>query len=391
MKRAILLVMDSVGIGELPDATAYGDAGSNTLANIAKTVGGLQLPNLAKLGLGNIDDILSVLPNIFSQAAYGKMAEKAAGKDTTTGHWEMMGINLPQAFPTYPKGFPPEIIKEFEQAIGRHVLGNEVASGTEIIQRLGPEHVKTGCPIVYTSADSVFQIAAHEGVISLAELYKMCEKARQILQGPHAVARVIARPFVGDAGNFVRTANRHDYSILPPAGHLLDIGKAAGLPMVGVGKISDIFAGDGITTKLVAKNNQQVWDQTFAAMKEFENGLIFSNFVDFDMLYGHRNDVVGYARALEDFDAMLPQLFGLLKPEDLLIITADHGCDPTTKSTDHSREYVPLLVFIQGLKPGINLGILPNFACVGVTIAEFLGLKNLPLGQSFLAKLKQDR
>lgn len=385
--RVIIIVLDSAGAGELPDAAAYGDAGSNTLCNIAGRMCGLNLPNLGALGLGNIAPIEGVPPAAAPAAAFGKMAEKSPGKDTSTGHWEMAGIILNQAFPTYPQGFPPELIREFEERIGRPTLGNVVASGTEIIKDLGPEHLKTGYPIVYTSADSVFQIAAHEEIIPLAELYRMCEIAREMLTGAHAVGRVIARPFVGEPGNFQRTANRHDYALLPPKPNLLSVITDAGLSVVSIGKIKDIFAGQNITDSVHTENNQDALEQIGIQMRQPKSGLLFANLVDFDMLYGHRNDCKGYAGALEQFDRYLPRIMAAMRPSDVLIVTADHGCDPTTASTDHSREYVPLLICGQSIKPGVALGIRSSFADLGATVADLLGVGGLPAGRSMMSEI----
>ncbi len=385
-KRAIILLMDSVGIGELPDADRYGDQGSNTLVHTASALGGLYMPHMATLGLGNILPIPGVPASKQPLAAWGRMAEVAPGKDTTSGHWEIAGCRLTQPFPTYPQGFPPEIIQALEQATGRGVLGNCAASGTEIIQRLGEEHLKTGKLIVYTSADSVMQIAAHNDVVPLEELYAVCEKARGIMTGPHAVARVIARPFIGTPGNFTRTKDRHDYSILPPAGHLLEKADAAGYTVAGVGKIRDIFAGSGVNRHYAAAGNPQIIAATLKAMAEVEQGILWTNLVDFDMLYGHRNDVQGYGRALEELDRMLPQILDALRPDDLLFITADHGADPTTPSTDHSREYVPLLVY--GGK-AVDLGTRQTFADLGATIAQYLELPPLAIGTSMLPQIQK--
>lgn len=383
IQRVILIVLDSVGVGELPDAAKYGDEGSNTLANVAKAVGGLSLPNMQKMGLGNIIEIEGVPPVNCPIGAYGKAAEKSAGKDTTTGHWELAGVISKRPFPVYPNGFPPEIIDEFEKRIGCKVLGNKVASGTEIIKELGDEHVKTGYPIVYTSADSVFQIAAHEEVIPVKELYEICRIAREILQGEHGVARVIARPFIGKSGEYVRTYNRADFSLKPPHDTLLDSVVKAGMEVFGVGKIWDIFAGQGITKSFHIEGNMDGVDKTLQAMDMLKRGLVFANLVDYDMLYGHRNDSAGYARALEDFDRRLPEIIAKLKENDVLIITADHGCDPTTASTDHSREYVPVLIYGDMIKANVNLGILSSFSDIGQTVADFLGCSSLINGTSF--------
>ncbi len=381
MKRFIIWVLDSVGIGELPDAHKYGDQGSATLQNIAKERGGLYLPNLAHLGLGLIENISGVEHAVNPEAAYGKMKAVSQGKDTTTGHWEIAGLELKEPFPTYPNGFPKEIIAKFEQLSGYKVLGNYPASGTVIIEELGEEHLKTKRPIIYTSADSVFQIAAHVEVIPLDKLYQFCEIARSILVGEHGVARVIARPFAGTPGNFYRTKDRHDYS-LPPLGRtVLDQLFDEGISVTAIGKIVDIFAGRGISQVLKAKNNNETIAQLIYAIEEVKDGLIFANSVDFDMVYGHRNDVEGYARALEETDRFLPEIIKRLTKDDVLVITADHGCDPTTPSTDHSREYVPLLVY--GIKPR-PLGIRETFADVAASAAEFFDL-TYERGTSFLA------
>ena len=387
MKRAIVIVMDSVGIGELPDADRYGDVGSNTLGNIAEKTPGFELRNLQKLGLGNIDGSKGYKAEPQPIGSFGKMAEVSAGKDTTTGHWEIMGIILPQAFPVYPDGFPGEVLDKFEKAIGTKTLGNYPASGTEIIKQLGAEHVKTGYPIVYTSADSVFQIAAHEEVIPIERLYEMCRIARDILVGEHAVGRVIARPFVGTEGNFTRTDRRHDFSLKPIQTTVLDLIKGKGLQVKAVGKINDIYSGQGITDSVHIHNNMDGVDKTLEYMKETFNGLIFTNLVDFDMQFGHRNNVEGYAQALREFDERIPEIIKNLANEDILIITADHGCDPTTPSTDHSREYVPVFIYGNNVKPGINLGIRSTFADLGATVAEYLGVDKPANGISFLKQV----
>ena len=387
MKRLVLLVLDSVGVGELPDAHLYGDEGSNTLGNVAEAVGGLNMPHAQKLGLGNIIPVKGVPPTDQPQAAWGKMAELSKGKDTTTRHWEIAGLILKAPFPTYPDGFPPELMAEFERRIGRKTLGNYPASGTVIIDELGEEHLKTGFPIVYTSADSVFQIAAHEEVVPLEQLYGWCRIARELLTGPHAVARVIARPFVGRPGAFQRTANRQDFSVAPFGPTILDALTNSGIPVYGVGKISDIFAGQGITEAVPSKSNQQGMDRLveLLAAKQ-EDCLIFVNLVDFDMLWGHRNNVEAYAQGLEEFDARLPEIKGALQEGDLLFILADHGCDPTTISTDHSREYVPLLVVGQGVEP-VNLGVRSTFADVAKTAADYFGIPYETVGVSFLREI----
>jgi phosphopentomutase len=383
--RVVWIVLDSVGIGAMPDAAEYGDAGSDTLGNIAR-VRPLHLPNLTRLGLGNIRRFDGIGPVDKPEGAFGRCALASPGKDTTTGHWEMVGIHLDKPFPLYPRGFPREIMDEFERRIGRRALGNKPASGTEIIKELGEEHMRTGSPIVYTSADSVFQVAAHEEVIPLSELYSISETARNILRGPHEVGRVIARPFVGPPGAFQRTANRHDYAVPPPRGMLLDRLESRKVPVFSVGKIIDIFLARGIGRYEKTKSNGDGMSKTLAAMEESERGLIFTNLVDFDMLYGHRNDVEGYARALEEVDAWLPELLSSLRDGDLLILTADHGCDPTTPSTDHSREYTPLLVYGPKARAGVNLGTRATLADIGQTVAENFGT-SISSGVSFLRDL----
>lgn len=389
ISKVLLIILDSVGIGELPDAAKYGDTGSNTLGNLAATVG-LNLPNLQKLGLGNIAPLEGIEPVANPMGAFGKMAELSPGKDTTTGHWEIAGLVLDKPFPTYPHGFPPEVISEFESQIGRKIIGNVSASGTEIIKELGEEHMKTGSPIVYTSADSVFQIAAHEEIIPVPELYKMCQIARNILQGEHAVGRVIARPFIGTSGNYQRTANRRDYSLEPPAPTMLDFIVQGGQEVIGIGKIKDIFAGRGVTASIPTKDNMDGVNRMLEAFKNLQAGLVFANLVDFDSEYGHRNNPEGYAQALEEFDQRLPEILESLSPNDILIITADHGCDPTTPSTDHSREYVPLLIYGAKVKQGLNLGIRNTFADVGATITELLQVNPTLYGES-MAKILLER
>jgi phosphopentomutase len=383
----ITIVLDSVGCGEAPDADAYGDQGSNTLANTARAVGGLKLPNLEQLGLGNITPIEGVPPVAAPRGAYGRLTETSAGKDTTTGHWELMGLPLFRPFPTYPHGFPADLIAQFERRIGRGTLGNYPASGTAIIQELGEEHMRTGRPIVYTSADSVFQVAAHEEIIPVDELYRMCQIARDLLSGGHAVGRVIARPFVGRAGNFTRTERRKDFSLAPHRPTLLDVLKANGREVMGVGKIEDIFAQRGLTQSNHSLNNMEGVDAILQFMASGAEGLILANLVDFDMLYGHRNNPRGFADALEAFDARLPQIEAALRHSDVLMLTADHGNDPTTPSTDHSRERVPILVAGPPVRPGVALGTRAAFADVAATIAELLGVAWAGAGQSFAASL----
>jgi phosphopentomutase len=379
------MVLDSVGIGEMPDADAYGDKGSDTLGNIARQRP-LRLSNLCRLGLANIRALTGLEPATQPAGAFGRCALASPGKDTTTGHWEMAGIHLEKPFPLFPKGFPREVMEPFEARIGRRTLGNKAASGTEIIKELGEQHVETGSPIVYTSADSVFQIAAHEEVIPLFELYKMCETARDILRGPYEVGRVIARPFVGEPGAFTRTPNRHDYAVPPPKGMLLDQLQARGVETYSIGKIFDVFLGRGIGQQVKTKSNADGMAKTLEALDELENGLIFVNLVDFDMLYGHRNDVEGYARALEEVDGWLPSLDARLGADDLVILTADHGCDPTTPSTDHSREYVPLLAYGVKARRGVNLGVRESLADIGQTVAENFGAR-IVKGKSFLREI----
>lgn len=381
--RVILVVLDSVGIGELPDANKYGDVGSNTLGNISKKLGGLNLPNLEKLGLGNIDGITEIKKVDSPKGAYGRSAELSDGKDTTTGHWEIAGIIVENAFPSYPEGFPDDIIKEFESKTGRKVIGNKPSSGTEILVELGEEHMKTGNVIVYTSADSVFQIAAHEDIVPIDELYKMCEIAREMLVGEHAVGRVIARPFIGEPGNFTRTSNRHDYSLNPYHETMLDKIKDKGYEVKAVGKIIDIYNGVGITDSVHTKSNMDGVDKTLEYMKGDSKGLIFTNLVDFDMKFGHRNDPEGYGKALEEFDIRLPEIIENMKDSDVLIITADHGCDPTTKGSDHSREYIPLLVYGNTIKENVNIGTRETFADIGQTVLDLLNIENMKNGTSF--------
>jgi phosphopentomutase len=382
-ERITLIVLDSLGMGEMPDAAAWGDAGADTLGHICESRE-VSLPNLRRWGLGNVRHLRGVAPIEEPRASFGRCALRSNGKDTTTGHWEMAGIILEKAFPTYPKGFPPEVIERFVSETGvPGILGNYPASGTEIIKDLGEEHVRTGKPIVYTSADSVFQIAAHEEVIGVARLYEICETARDILRGEHEVGRVIARPFLGEPGAFKRTENRHDYAVPPPPDMLLSILSGAGLDVVAVGKISSIYDAAGVTRELPGKNNDQSIDETLRALGEETRGLVFANLVDFDMLYGHRRDVEGYARALEHFDSRLPEIEAAMRDTDLLIITADHGNDPTYRGTDHTREYAPLLVYGPRARAGVNFGDRDSLADIGQTIADNFGLR-LGAGESFL-------
>jgi phosphopentomutase len=391
-RRVIWIVLDSVGIGPLPDAAAYGDVGRSTLAHIAESRP-LALPELVSLGLANIAPLAHLAPAARPRAAYGKGATHSPGKDTTTGHWEMAGVWLEQAFPVYPHGFPPEIIAPFENRIGCKTIGNKPASGTEILKELGLEHVRTGHPIVYTSGDSVFQIAAHEEVIPVAELYRMCEIARELLDGPHRVGRVIARPFTGTAGRFTRTSRRHDYAVDPPKPMLMDVLAEKNVPVFGVGKIHDIYNGRGVADYLTTQSNADGMEKIAAALAGRPEGLIFCNLVDFDMLYGHRKDVEGFARSLEQFDAALSGFLPLLSSADLLLVTADHGCDPDPRweTTDHSREYVPILAYSPRLaraaeEAAIGLGTRSTLADMGQTVADIFGTR-IPHGTSFLPEL----
>jgi phosphopentomutase len=381
--RVILVVLDSVGIGELPDAAAYGDEGSDTLGNICRQVE-LDVPTLQQLGLGNIRPLRGVAPTPMPSASFGRMAEASPGKDSVTGHWEIAGIVLERPFPTFPHGFPRPLIERLEREIGRQTLGNEVASGTEIIARLGDAHVASGKPIVYTSADSVFQIAAHEDVVPVPELYRMCEAAYRLVVDGLGVGRVIARPFVGPSGAYTRTANRHDYAMPSPTPTLLDVLSDAGVPVIAIGKVSDLFAGRGITRKMPTPSDDAGVDAIVTAMGEEPEGLIFANLVDFDTKYGHRNQVRGYADNLERFDLRLPEILSRLRQDDLLVITADHGNDPTTPSTDHSREYVPVLCKCSRRGNGADMGTRETFADLGQTIADVFRVGPLAHGTSFL-------
>jgi len=386
-KRITVIVLDGVGIGEAPDAADYGDVGSNSIGNVAKVLNGIDLPHMGAIGLGNIIDIKGVPPMANPEGGYGKMQPKSAGKDTTQGHWEMMGIYLPKPSSTYPNGFPKEIMEEFEAKIGRGTLANRPASGTEIIKELGEEHIRTGKPIIYTSADSVFQVAAHEDVIPVPELYRICQIARDMLQGEHAVGRVIARPFVGDKPeNFTRTKNRKDYSQEPETDTVLDKLFKGGYDVWSVGKIDDIFVHRGITRKNHTLENQQSTEITINLLKEPFNGLLFVNLIEFDMIFGHRNDPNGYYQALKNFDDAIPDIKACLSEEDLVLISADHGVDPTTESTDHSREFVPLLAFGPAVK-GVDLGTRETFADLGATICENFQLESPLIGKSFLKEL----
>ena len=388
--RVIWIVLDSFGVGSLPDAKAYGDDGANTLLHIAENAKGFYLPNMESLGIGNIEAAPGVAATDLPRGAWGKARERSAGKDTTAGHWEMAGVITPEKFPTFPNGFPADFLKAFERAIGRGTLGNCVASGTEIIERLGPEHLRTGRPIVYTSADSVFQIAAHENVIKLDELYKICEIAREMLKGPLGVGRVIARPFIGTPGHFVRTAERRDFSLAPVGVTVPDLVKEAGLPSVAIGKIHDIFAGRGFTESIHTENNDDGVQKTLDAMDRVHEGLLYTNLVDYDMKYGHRRDVQGYADALMAFDRRLPEITKKMGPDDLLILTADHGCDPTWHGTDHTREYIPMLFYGPRVRP-VSLGERATYADEGATVADFLGVKAPAAGESMLPLFWEDK
>ena len=383
MNRAIIIVLDSVGIGELPDASIYGDEGSNTIGNISKSQGGISLNNLEKLGFGNIDNIKGVNSVNSPKGSFGRMMEMSKGKDTTTGHFEIAGIILEKEFPIYPNGFPKDIIEEFEKQTGLKVIGNKAASGTAIIEELGDVHMKTGNPICYTSADSVFQIAAHEDIIPIERLYEICTIARNILVGEHGVGRVIARPFIGEKGSFKRTSNRRDFSLNPPKKTMLDYIKNNGMDVLAVGKIEDIYAGQGVTEAVHTISNMDGVDKTIEYIKRNSKGLIFTNLVDFDMHYGHRNNPEGYKKALEEFDSRLVDIISVMKDEDVLILTADHGCDPTTESTDHSREYTPLVVYGKSIKEGVNLGTRNSFSDIAKTILDILNIENDLDGESF--------
>ena len=386
--RIVWMVLDSVGIGALPDADQYGDVGRNTLGHIAESRP-MAVPNLVQLGLANIEPLAHLAPANKPTGCYGKGATRSPGKDTTTGHWEMAGIWLERAFPVYPQGFPPEVMQPFERVIGRKTLGNKPASGTEILKELGAEHVRTGYPIVYTSGDSVFQIAAHEDVIPVRELYRYCEIARKILDTPHRVGRVIARPFTGAPGNFRRTERRHDYAVEPPRPMLLDVLADRKVPVLGIGKIHDIYNGRGLGNYVTTKSNADGMEKIRSALERQRDGLIFANLVDFDMLFGHRKDVEGFARSLEEFDSLLGPLLTSLEKTDLLLITADHGCDPDPAwpTTDHSREYVPILAYSPGGQHGTNLGVRATLADMGQTVAQNFG-GEIPHGASFLAQFE---
>jgi len=385
--RIIVVILDGVGVGELPDARLYGDEGSNTLGNTALAMSGLLLPALERLGLGRIIPLRGVAAVPAPEASFGRMAERSPGKDSISGHWELMGLVLERPFPTYPHGFPDALVREFEKAIGRRVIGNMAYSGTEILKLLGDEHVASGHPILYTSADSVFQIAAHEDVIPVETLYEYCGTAREMLQGEHGVARVIARPFVGESGGYRRTARRKDFS-LPPSGDTIpDILERGGHEVLAIGKVADLFAHRGFTGEMRTASNDESMEVLSAVLDDMEEGLVLANLVDFDSQWGHRNDVKAFARGLTDFDEWLPSFIEKLTRQDVLFITADHGCDPTTPSTDHSREHVPVLAFGRGLGAGVDLGLRQSFADLGASIADFMGVEGTGAGASFAKEM----
>jgi len=388
-KRIVILLLDSLGVGELPDANEYGDTGSNTIGNLSRATEGLNLPNLQKLGFGNLTSILGVLPEKNPKAFYGKMEEQSQGKDTTSGHWEIAGLPVSIAFKTFPQGFPNELMTAFSRETGCGYLGNYPASGTEIIKELGEQHIETKKLIVYTSGDSVFQIAAHEAIVSIDKLYEICTIARKLCD-PYSIGRIIARPFIGTFPNFERTHRRQDFSMPPSSKTVLDYLKDARLDVIGVGKIDNIFADSGITDSIHTKSNEDGMEQTLEKLKQLKKGLLFTNLVDFDMLWGHRNDCPGYKKGLEEFDTFLPKILNKLEKDDLLIITADHGCDPTTPSTDHSREYVPVIAYTKYNEQGKNLGIRKTFADIGRTIDKNFGLQKLRVGTSFLSTILKE-
>jgi phosphopentomutase len=386
--RAFLIILDGVGIGALPDADRFGDAGTHTLAHVAEFAGGLDVPTLESLGLGRIVPVSGVRPLQVPRGAFGRLAERSAGKDSTTGHWEFAGVVLEHPFPTYPHGFPPDLLERIGRRVGHEWMGNEVASGTEIIARLGEAHQRSGRLIVYTSADSVFQIAAHESTVPLEELYRVCREAREELVGEHAVGRVIARPFTGGPGTYKRTTNRRDFSLPPPRDTLLDRLVNAGEQVVTVGKVDDLFAGRGVTAAIHTRGNGEGQDVLLDLCRRPGRGLVFANLVDFDQEYGHRNDAAGFARALESFDEALGEIVGRLRPDELCMVTADHGNDPTTPGTDHTREYTPLLVAGPRVRAGADLGTRDSFADVGATLAELFGVVRLGAGTSFMREIR---
>lgn len=388
IQRVIVIVLDGVGAGEMPDAAEYGDVGSNSLSNTARAVGGLALPNMGEIGLGNITDIEGVPRRSETKGAYGKMGERSVGKDSVTGHWELMGVYLPNPFPLYPDGFPPEVTDEFTRRTGRGILGNKAASGTEIIKELGEEHLRTGKLIVYTSADSVFQIAANEAIVPIEELYRYCDIAREMLTGKHAVGRVIARPFVGtNRDDFARTARRHDYPLPPIAPTVMDKLIESGRSVYATGKIDDLFGNQGISNSYHSVDNMESTQALIDFLAEDFSGLLFSNLIEFDMIYGHRNDPRGFAHKLEEFDQRVPDIRRAMRPTDIVMVVADHGVDPTTPSTDHSREYVPLLVFGPRVKENVDLGIRSSFSDVAATITEIFQLAPPDIGESFLKEI----
>lgn len=383
INRVILFIMDSVGIGALPDAKNFGDVGANTLGNIAINEGGINLPNLQRLGLGNIDNIVGVESIESPLGAFGRSLEVSNGKDTTTGHWELAGLHLTEPFKTFPKGFPKDIIDTLENKIGRKTLGNKPASGTAILDELGEEHMSTGYPIVYTSADSVLQIAAHEEIIPLEELYEICKIAREIMMGDNAVARIIARPFVGTPGSFTRTHNRRDYSLNPTGDTVLDIAKREGLDVIAIGKIEDIFNGKGITEAVHTIDNMDGIDKTIEYIQKSSKGIIFTNLVDFDSKYGHRRDPKGYKEALENLDMRIPEILDSMNDDDIIIFTADHGNDPTYKGSDHTREYIPIVIYGNKIKQNVNIGTRKSFADIAATISDIFEIQSTGNGESF--------
>ncbi|HEV2582430.1 MAG TPA: phosphopentomutase [Ktedonobacteraceae bacterium] len=387
LRRAVLVVLDGVGAGANPDARDYGDEGASSLEHCAQAVGGLELPNLGSIGLGNITPIAGTPPTDHAAGSFGRMAEAGAGKDSTTGHWEMTGVVLRKPLPTYPHGFPPDVVAQFEERIGRKTLGNKAASGTEIIKELGDEHVRTGRPILYTSADSVFQVAAHQEVIPLEELYHMCQLAREMLSGDHAVGRVIARPFVGTSGHYTRTEHRRDFSLAPLGVSLLDVLKESGKDVIGIGKIEDLFAGCGLTQRDHTETNQDGMAATLRYLARDFAGLLFVNLVEFDMLWGHRRDSQGYAQALREVDSWFAQARQVMRPGDAIFFTGDHGVDPTFRGSDHTREMVPLLAYGEPVRAGVNLGVRASFADLGQTLAQAFGVGPLAAGTSFAGEL----
>lgn len=388
--RVILIILDSLGVGALPDSEKYGDVGVNTLNNIAKNVERFEIPHLISMGIGNLDGISAVPSTAEAIGAFGRSMEVSNGKDTTMGHWEIAGLNISEPFNTYPNGFPEEIIKPFEEKTGRKVVCNLPASGTVVLDEFGKHHMETGDLIVYTSADSVFQIAAHEEVVPVEDLYNYCEIAREMLMGEHQVARVIARPFIGQPGSFSRTSNRHDYSLKPFERTVLDTLKDAGKDVIAVGKIVDIFDGEGITESVHTKSNMDGVDKTLEYMKKENEGLIFTNLVDFDAMYGHRRNIEGYRDALEEYDQRMPEILGAMKENDILILTADHGNDPSYKGSDHTREYIPMLVYGKGIKENTNLGTRKSFADIAATIADILNVETPKNGKSFYSLMKKE-